>query len=75
MSAKQQLLSDAEAKAVILARLRGAGPEGASKAQCEQAVRWAEQVRIDSALLELVLEGRLAMRPAKGEGQWTFKAT
>ena len=75
MSAKQQLLSDAEAKAVILARLRGAGPGGASKAQLEHAVRWAEQVRTDSALLELVLEGRLSMRPAKGPDQWTFRAT
>ena len=52
-------LTDEEVKAIALAVVSGAGEAGAEEAHIMRAVRWAEAVRHESTLLDLVLSGDL----------------
>ncbi len=54
-----EILEDAEAKAVILAL--GRGQSVFSTDDALKAVQWAEGIRINQTLLELVLDGTLSL--------------
>jgi hypothetical protein len=55
----KEILSETEAAVLILAFLDGS--DGKTEAEIQKAIDWAETVRIDAALLMLVLKGDLRM--------------
>lgn len=59
---KKQLLTAGECATLILAVVRGHGENGCPNAVIQKAVDWAENARLESHLLELVLEKQLVMR-------------
>jgi hypothetical protein len=58
-------LSDNEAKTIIEAVVAGHGTKGVSEDKIRAALKWANGVRSELALLDLVLEGRLAITSVK----------
>jgi len=75
---REATISDEEAKAVIEAVLEGHGRRGATEGQIVMALKWANDVRSELALLDLVLEGKLAITKVKKGGfksdELTFRA-
>lgn len=65
---KTSSLSDNEAKTIIEACLHGHGRRGATEEQVRRSLSWANGVRAEQALLELVLEGKLAITKTKKNG-------
>jgi len=61
-------LTDDEAKAIMEAVIVGHGRRGASEQNIRSALAWANAVRSELALLELVLEGELAITKVKKNG-------
>lgn len=61
-------LTDEQARAVIEAVVFGAGARGASEDEIRLAVQWATSTLADFALLELVLERRLAVSRVEADG-------
>jgi hypothetical protein len=68
-------LTDDEAKAIIEAVVAGHRRKGASEQDVHLALKWANAVRSELALLELVLEGRLAITSVKKNGFKTDELT
>lgn len=63
------MLTEDEICAVIIAC--ASAPGGATEEDMKAAVQWAQQVRIDATLLDLVLEGRVAIAMRNGEPVFT----
>jgi len=58
-------LSDDEAKTIIEACLLGHGNKGASQDEIARCLSWANGVKAEQALLELVLEGKTVIAKTK----------
>lgn len=63
------MLTDDEIRAVLLAC--ASAPGGATEEDMKAAVRWAQQVRTDATLLDLVLDGMVAITMRDGEPVFT----
>src|SRR5690625_4146668 len=59
------MLTDDEVRAVILACAHA--PDGATEEDMGAAIRWAQGARTESLMLDLVLEGRVAITMRDGE--------
>lgn len=62
-----------EVKALILAACRGQGHAGATTEEIRRVINWAEGVRSDLVVLDLVLDGQVSIRVDEG-GDWTVRA-
>jgi hypothetical protein len=65
-----EFLTQDEVTQIVLMTVRGMGRP--TEDDMEKAVEWAKGVRIDAALLRLVLDGKLAIKAV--EPEMTFKA-
>lgn len=68
------VISDDEAKRIIMAVLVAADRQGTgmSTGEAVRVIGWAEQVRIDSALLRLLLDGKIECRWPATQGEPHF---
>ncbi len=68
MAAAWQSLTEEETEKIIMATVRGQSRIGASEAEIEVAVAWAHQVRVNGALLRMVLDGDVLLEvdPVRG---------
>jgi len=53
------LLTDEEAQTIVLAAVTYGGKEGVPEPVIDRVYQWAQDVRFDSMLLDLILEGKL----------------
>lgn len=72
MSDKSKLLTEDEIKIILMASIAANGDKGTTEEDMLKAVRWAEGVRVDAGLLELVLAGSLFIRIEEDENNPSF---
>jgi hypothetical protein len=61
------MLSDDDGRAVVRAALRAAGDAGQSEEEVFQLLTWANETRVNEAMLQLVLAGEAAAFICDGE--------
>ena len=64
---EEKLLSTAEVERLIISLAEARGDEGFDETEVYEIVRWAESVRIGTAMLKLVLEGLCDVNWIDGE--------
>ncbi len=65
-------IPDGDVCKLIVCRLLGEG-RGMTQAELEELVDWARDVRLDAAVLDLMLEGKLIARRNES-GEWVWRA-
>jgi len=68
MDEREEVLTADEIDGVLAALSEGQGAAGTTEADWDEAVEWAYKVRINNAILNLVLDRRLVMRVEDGGG-------
>ena len=63
-----RILSNNEAKALILAFAHGRGDKGFAEDETQKLIDWAEDVRMQSAILKLILTGKLFVADIETDG-------
>ena len=63
-----KILSDKEAKALILAFAHGRGDKGIAEDETQKLIDWAEDVRMQSAILKLILTRKLLVSDMETDG-------
>lgn len=69
-------LTDDEIEALSLAVIRGheeARGRGATEDEIAAVVRWAEDVRVEAALLRLILSGEVVVTAVDDDGDFTLQ--
>ena len=68
MHERESILTADEIDGVLAALSEGQGAAGATVAEGEEALRWARKARINSALINLVLDKRVAIGDSERRG-------
>lgn len=69
-------LNNQEVEAIVLAAVAGSGERGCSTEEASRVVDWADQVRMDAALVRLIVEGKLKVDAQSNDpGEWKFAPT
>ena len=66
-SDEEKLLTTAEVEHLILSLANARGDEGFDEQEALEVIRWAEGVRVDTAMLDLVLKGLCDVNWIDGE--------
>jgi hypothetical protein len=66
-------LTETEAVAVLHALARGTGSRGFTTSEAQALLDWAESVRVDAAILRLILDGEMRARWSAAKDDWEFQ--
>ncbi len=69
------LITQKETENLIMSVLAGCGKTGATEETLQRVCEWANGVRIDSELLQGLIEGKIILDPTETDvDKWRFKA-
>ncbi len=61
-----------ETETLLMAYLNGEAPQPVDEDDLHAFIDWAEQVRVDAAILENILSGKMLVQRAP-DGDWVYK--
>lgn len=71
--AKAPIFTDREVQMLAYATICGAPETGATEEDMARVIGWAEQVKIDNALVDLLLSGLMAVDASRAELHFSAK--
>ena len=56
-----EILEDHEVQAIIMNALEARGEEGVTESELKQIVDWANKIKLNNTIVDLVIEGRVSI--------------